>query len=296
MKSDRFRLQSSHLSWYFLLTVSVLQLLIGIFSCIKSVVSEQDMQNKMDSNLKYFIAISENKRKEVELKGMETKIDDLKKKMLTRYWKDKISVFDEMIRLNVKTPSYDFERSKEENDDRDNKLTLGPMAIDSKLLSGKPVSLQRGNKPGSRIEPVINIEGTDAVCYPNKEAKRGRKVGLNLSVLRRMEQCKALEESIASIRCKSAARREDSHTRRNALDFQRPKTAPKLSGKSKSLENENRPGTSPAGISTEGRSADETKRRPSTSLGSFKREAYISTPIYRRSSTSLSSNSRNSPS
>jgi len=56
-----------------------------------------------ENNLKYFSAISENKRKDVELKFQETQIDRLQKKMLTRYWKDKISIFDEMIKLNVKT-------------------------------------------------------------------------------------------------------------------------------------------------------------------------------------------------
>jgi hypothetical protein len=245
----------------------------------------------MDSNLKYFIAISENKRKEMELRGTESKIDDLKKKMLTRYWKDKIGVFDEMIRLNVKTPSYDHERKANESVDGDNQMSLGPMSIDSKLLSNRPVTLQRGTKAGSRIEPVINIEGTDAVCYPNKEAKRGRKVGLNLSVLRRMEQCKALEENIASIRCKSAARREMLSLDRNSLFVERPKTAPTITSKSKKKDKKldaSTPSDSEE-ISTEG------TKRPSTSLGNFKREAYITTPLPRRPSTSLSSKSKNSP-
>jgi len=156
-----------------------------------------------DSNLRYFEAISENKRKENALRREESKIDDLKKKMLTKYWKDKIGVFDEMIRLNVKTPTYDCEHSGRSSS---NSMTMGSVAIDSKLLSGRPVTLQKGSKGASRVEPVINIEGTDAVCYPNKEAKRGRRVELNKQTLRRIEQCKTLEDNIASIRVQSARR------------------------------------------------------------------------------------------
>lgn len=256
---------------------------------LKTRFQHERLQSKMDSNLKYFIAISENKRKELELKGTESKIDDLKKKMLTRYWKEKIGVFDEMIRLNVKTPSYDHGRKATDSDDGDNQMSLGPMSIDSKLLSNRPVTLQRGIKSGSRIEPVINIEGTETVCYPNKEAKKGRKVGLNLSVLRRMEQCKALEENIASIRCKSAARREALD--RNSTFVQRPKTAPNITSKSK--KRDKKLDSSTASIPDE-TSADDN-HRPSTSLGTFTREAYITTPLPRRPSTSLSSKSRKSP-
>ncbi|KAL4237802.1 hypothetical protein ACF0H5_002514 [Mactra antiquata] len=236
----------------------------------------------MESSLKYFMAISENKRKELELKGTELKIDNLKKKMLSQYWKDKISVFDEMIRLNVKTPSYDDERLAEDNNEHseENKLSLGPMTIDAKLLSSKPITLQRG-KSCSRVEPIINIEGTDAVCYPNKEAKRGRKVELNQRVLRRIEQCKALEDSIAAIRCKSASRRLGSAlTRSSSVLTPRPQTAPKLSGKSKGT-------TSKTGSRDDLNGTDD---RPSTSFGSFKREAYISTPLPHRPPSSKSRN------
>lgn len=269
----------------------------------------------MDLNLKYFIAISENKRKELELKGRELQIDDLKKKMLTKYWKDKTSIFDDMIRLNVKTPSYDYERIPGANHDEDKIVTLGPMNIDSKLMSNKPVVLQRGLKAGERIEPVINIEGTDAVCYPNKEAKKGRKVELNRSILRRIEQCKALEQSIASIRCKSAFRRETLQLMHsNAPAAPRPNTAPGLSDTSS--PNDSRPLTSPGLVSNESvdvnrissTSVGPLKRgayistsapmRSSTSslLGSLKPGAYISTPSSGRPSTSLSSNNRNSAS
>lgn len=232
-----------------------------------------------DSNLRYFIAISENKRKDMELRNLENKIDDLQKKMLTRYWKEKISVFDDMIRLNVKTPSYDGERAMsalgKPDDDDTQSMSLGPMSIDTKLLSNRPVTLQRGNKGGGRIEPVINIEGTDAVCYPNKEAKRGRKVGLNQGVLRRLEQCRTLEENIASIRCKSASRRNENslNLRRNGSS-RRPKTAPgKTTGKDpKSTEEEDGPAND----------RDILERRPSTSIGSFKREGFITAPTERR--------------
>lgn len=231
----------------------------------------------------------------MELRTLENKIDDLRKKMLTRYWKEKISVFDDMIRLNVKTPTYDGERAMsalgraDGADDDTQSMSLGPMSIDSKLLSSRPVTLQRGNKAGTRIEPVINIEGTDAVCYPNKEAKRGRKVGLNQGVLRRLEQCKTLEENIASIRCKSARRREGSaiHMRRNGSPTRRPKTAPgKTSQGKKKTQEEN---SAEEENDTE---KDMFDRRPSTSVGSFKREGFITAPNERqRPSTSGSTRS-----
>lgn len=167
----------------------------------------------------------------MELKSTSLKIDWEQKKMLSRYWKDKIDVFDEMIRLNVRTPSYS-ERStpSEENDEGDKgKIKLGHMNVDAKLLSNKPVSLQRGKKGSSAgIEPVICIEGSDAVCYPNKEARKGRKVALNLGVLRRIEQCKVLAESIDSLHSKTD--RQDGtpspHHWRAGFPDLRPFTAP----------------------------------------------------------------------
>lgn len=257
------------------------------------------MQGKMgDTNLRYFIAISENKRKDMELRNLENKIDGLQKKMLTRYWKEKISVFDDMIRLNVKTPSYDSERATsalgkaDGADDGSQSMAMGAISIDTKLLSNRPVTLQKGNKGMGRIEPIINIEGTDAVCYPNKEAKRGRKVGLNLGVLRRLEQCRVLEENIASIRCKSASRRDASSTeiRRSASVISRPKTAPgKTSDKGKK-----RPETSRTEKTTDSdQIRDSLERRPSTSIGSFKREGFITASTERRRpSTSGSARSR----
>ena len=185
----------------------------------------------VDSTMKYFVAISENKRKDIELKSASLRIEGEQKKMLTRYWKDKIDVFDDMIRLNVRTPTYSGrtspgEDNKEENNGR---INLGHMKVDAKLMSNKPMSLQRGKKGASAgIEPVICIEGSDAVCYPNKEARKGRKVALSLGVLRRMEQCKALTESIDSIH--SSVDRDQGtpspyHWRSGALG-QRPFTAP----------------------------------------------------------------------
>ncbi|KAH3846001.1 uncharacterized protein LOC127873189 [Dreissena polymorpha] len=250
------------------------------------------MQGKMsDTNIRYFVAISENKRKQNELRYQESKIDDLKKKMLSKYWKDKFSVFDEMIRLNVKTPSYSEERVNAyvTNDGKmtpsDKSMTLGAMAIDSKLLSNRPVTLQKNLKPGTRIEPIISIEGSDAVCYPNKEAKRGRKVLLNQRVLRRIEQCKALEESIASSRCKSARRDvSDVMYRRNGSQVRRPKTAPALKPKSDSDVSNDEP---PSSQDAKDVNVNVSTRRPSTSVSSYRREGLI-TSIQRRPSTSLS--------
>ena len=239
------------------------------------------MQGKVgDNNMRYFIAISENKRKDMELRGLENKIDVLQKKMLSRYWKEKISVFDDMIRLNVKTPSYDNERAtsalgRTGGGEEIQSMALGPMSIDSKLLSNRPVTLQKGNKNLGPIQPVISIEGTDAVCYPNKEAKRGRKVGLGQGVLRRLEQCKTLEENIA--RCKSATRRDSCSLilRRNGSSMRRPKTAPgKTTAKS----------SKPTDISTdtENKEAehDSINLERKQSIGSsFKREGFITAPL-----------------
>ena len=156
----------------------------------------------VDSTMRYFVAISENKRKDMELKSASLRIEGEQKKMLTRYWKDKIDVFDDMIRLNVRTPTYSGRTSPGDDNKEYNsgRISLGHMKVDSKLMSNKPISLQRGKKGASAgVEPVICIEGSDAVCYPNKEARKGRKVALGLGVLRRIEQCKAITESIDSI-------------------------------------------------------------------------------------------------
>ena len=191
----------------------------------------EQMQGKLtDSTMKYFIAISENKKKELELKNTEFKIEGEQKKMLTRYWKDKIDVFDEMIRLNVRTPTYSGRDTPGTDRESDGRITLGPMKIDAKLMSGKPMSLQRGKKGlSSGIEPVISIEGSDAVCYPNKEARKGRKVALNIGVLRRMEQCKALAESIESLHDKTERDYDTSSSPywRDGLSPRRPFTAPR---------------------------------------------------------------------
>lgn len=248
--------------------------------------------NMSDSKIRYFVAISENKRKQNELRRQESKIDDLKKKMLTKYWKDKFSVFDEMIRLNVKTPSFSEERVNacvakdgKMTPPPDKSMTLGAMAIDSKLMSNRPVTLQKGLMPGTRIEPIISIEGSDAVCYPNKEAKRGRKVGLNQRVLRRIEQCKAVEENIASARCKSARRDvSDVMYRRNGSQVRRPKTAPASNPKADSDVTTEEPAT-PRDVKDV--NANVLTRRPSTSVSSYRREGLI-TSIPRRPSTSLS--------
>ena len=232
-----------------------------------------------DSNLRYFEAISENKRKENALRREESKIDDLKKKMLTKYWKDKIGVFDEMIRLNVKTPTYDCEHSGRSSS---NSMTMGSVAIDSKLLSGRPVTLQKGSKGASRVEPVINIEGTDAVCYPNKEAKRGRRVELNKQTLRRIEQCKTLEDNIASIRVQSARRDVADVNFRNAawLAAKRPKSAPRPSSK----KSTKRPPFEDDG---------DVTPRPSTVASSYRRQGFItSSTEHRRPSTSMTIRSR----
>ena len=254
-----------------------------------------------DTGLRYFVAISENKRQDVELKNVESKIDGMKKKMLTQYWKDKINIFDEMIRLNVKTPSYERDRSSE-GQEGDNHMSLGPMNIDSKLLSNRPITLQRGTKQGARMEPVISVEGTYAVCYPNKEARKGRRVGLNARVLRRMEQCKTLEDSIASIK-----NRDRSLEYNNPYGL-RPKTAP--SKFSSRTPRKNRPATTAAGHHSMDDADNLTKgsldekadqrpvtasaeitRRPSTSFSASKRDCYLTTPALTDLKTSRSSTS-----
>ena len=203
------------------------------------------MQGKMsDSTMKYFIAISENKKKDLELKHTELKIEGEQKKMLTRYWKDKIDIFDDMIRLNVRTPTYTGRTTPgAEDEPNDNgRISLGPMQVDAKLMSNKPVSLQRGKKGSSAgLEPVICIEGSDAICYPNKEARKGRKVALNCGVLRRMEQCKAITDSIDSIQNKDYRDEETSspYHWRAGHSSRRPFTAPRGNMRGKSSQKRN---------------------------------------------------------
>ena len=200
-----------------------------------------------DSTMKYFIAISENKKKELELKTREIKIADEQKKMLTRYWKDKIDVFDDMIRLNVRTPTYSGRATPGMEGEEDGRITLGPMQVDAKLMSNKPISLQRGKKGvSSGLEPVISIEGSDAICYPNKEARKGRKVPLNPGVLRRIEQCKVLTESIDSLYNKTDRETPSPCNWRIGSSQRRPFTAPR--GSTRRAKSGQKRNTKSAGI------------------------------------------------
>ncbi|KAK3597145.1 hypothetical protein CHS0354_038068 [Potamilus streckersoni] len=199
--------------------------------------------DKMDSSMRYFNAVTENKRKELQLKGIALHIDDEQKRVITKYWKDKFDLFDEMIKLYVRTPTY--KRSsidKEPGDKCDNgEIRMGGVNIDSKLLSGKPVSLQkRGRGRGSaHMEPIISIVGKDAICYPTNEAKRGRKVELTTKEARRIAQVKNISANLDNIVIQKSSRPPTSpsnlyHIQR--FPAQRPFTAPVRTKSSKSGE------------------------------------------------------------
>ncbi|KAL3873792.1 hypothetical protein ACJMK2_036877 [Sinanodonta woodiana] len=196
--------------------------------------------DKIETSMRYFNAVSENKRKELQLKVIGLHIDDEQKRVITKYWKDKFDLFDEMIKLYVRTPTYKKSNMDKQPGDKcvTGEIRMGGVNIDSKLLSGKPVSLQKtGRGRGSApMEPIISIVGKDAICYPTNEAKRGRKVELTTKEARRMAQVKNISVNLDNIEFQKSSRPPTSpsnlyHIQR--LPARRPFTAP---GRTKSSQ------------------------------------------------------------
>lgn len=187
------------------------------------------------SGVKYFDAISNNKRHEYKLKEAEHKIDDSKRRMLLKFWKEKYDLMNDLVLLHVKTPEF-------VSPDKMKSLTLPPangrrieirnMSLDSQLLTNKPTTTGR-KRPVLSSSPVIDIKGEDAICYPNKQAKHGRTVHMNYPLRRRLEVVRKLEYSLISLELRKDFRTEhaEKYDRNGGWSALRPKTTGRLKKK-----------------------------------------------------------------
>lgn len=170
---------------------------------------------------KYFNAVADNKRIDAGLRSYELRMDDIKRKAINRIWKTKFDLLDELVLINVKTPHCRDSKT----DPEENRIDLTRMCVDDKLFSSKPISFGH-KRPKTPIAPVIEVKGTEAVCYPNPEAKRGRHVVLDRRTLRRFEAAKAHTAALLNIdQCK--IQREASKSDRHPSSLHRPFTAPR---------------------------------------------------------------------
>ena len=182
------------------------------------------------TGVKYFNAVTSNKMKECKLKETEMKIDESRKRALIKYWKDKFDILDDLVLLNVKTSRYSKKKTEQlkddslpeeeadgQADDSSGKIRLSEMQMDSKLLTNKPMTIGKGKEPGL-LKPVIEIVGSDAICYPNSEAKRGRTVRLNYTTRRRLEAAKHHEQALVSLEEKKLGRQASGTSLNNFND------------------------------------------------------------------------------
>lgn len=173
------------------------------------------------SMTKYFNAVADNKRIDAGLRSYELRIDDNRRKAINRIWKTKFDLLDELVLINVKTPHC----QNNITDTTENRVDLKRMHLDDKLFSSKPISFGH-KKSKTPMSPVIEVEGTEAVCYPNPEAKRGRHVMLDRRTLRRIEAAKAHTTTLLNID-QDRIQREKFKYDRLSRGFQRPLTAPR---------------------------------------------------------------------
>lgn len=151
---------------------------------------------------RYFKSVSLNKIKEVRLREQEDRIDDERRRVMSKFWKDKYDILDDLVQINVKTPTYNkFSGSSMSADKKDgHNIQLGNMNFDGKLLTGVPLTLKKKKQDHElRVEPVICVIGTEAICYPNSESKRGRRIKLDTRTTRTLEAAKAHEQTLETL-------------------------------------------------------------------------------------------------
>lgn len=184
------------------------------------------------SGAKYFDAISNNKRQEYKLKEAEQKIDHSKRRMLLKFWKEKYDLMDDLVLLHVKTPVF-VAPSKASSlrplSSSRTRIEIQNVCLDSKLLTNKPTTTGR-MRPVYSSSPVIDIQGEDAVCYPNKQAKHGRAVHMNYPLRRRLEVAKQLEKSLITLELRKDCRSQpaEKYNRNTGWNALRPKTTGRL--------------------------------------------------------------------
>jgi hypothetical protein len=153
-------------SKFILLKLTLLLDEVFVFSNLHSGVTTFNRTNMADSSMKktkYFDAVADNKRIDAGLKVYELRIDGFRKKAINRIWKTKFDLLDELVLLNVVTPECKLEKTKTSSS---NRVSLRSMNLDDKLFSSKPVSFGY-KKSKTPMAPVIEVNGTEAVCYYN---------------------------------------------------------------------------------------------------------------------------------
>lgn len=180
------------------------------------------------SGAKYFDAISNNKRQEHKLKEVEHKIDDSKRRMLLKFWKEKYDLMNDLVLLHVKTPEFVAPsklKSLSPQPTSDTRIEIHNVCLDSKLLTNKPSTTGRKRAVYSS-SPVIDIQGEEVICYPNKQAKHGRAVHMNYSLRRRLEVAKQLEKSLVSLELRRDSRSQpaEKYNRNTSWNALRPQT------------------------------------------------------------------------
>lgn len=181
------------------------------------------MADSSMTKTKYFNAVADNKRIDAGLKVYELRIDGFRKKAINRIWKTKFDLLDELVLLHVKTPECKLEKTSSSN-----RVDLRSMSLDDKLFSSKPVSFGY-KKSKTPMAPVIEVNGTEAVCYPNPDAKRGRHVQLDKRTSMRIEAAKVHTTALYNIDQDRIQREKSIYEKqsRNSRRFSRPFTAPK---------------------------------------------------------------------
>lgn len=202
---------------------------------------------------RYFKSVSLNKIKELRLREQEDKIDDERKRVMSKFWKDKYDILDDLVQINVKTPTYNKSTGSSSGSDKkgDHKIQLGNMNFDGKLLTGVPMTLKKKKRePEQRVEPVISIVGTEAICYPNSESKRGRRVKLDTRTTRTLEAAKAHEQTLETLSMQKYTRVQEKPNPfhiRNSQKYVgmngRPFTAPRLRRRRSPIRRIRRPET-----------------------------------------------------
>lgn len=141
------------------------------------------------AGVKYFNAVSTNKRFVVKQHDEMHRIDAMQRRMLGRVWKEKEDLLNEFIKINVRTPT---------GSAGSRHIELKQMAVDPRLvlpMDGKARCL----KHQAVIVPVITIDGRGATLYPKKGAKHGRHIELTSKVFERMHKANNISSNLEYI-------------------------------------------------------------------------------------------------
>ncbi|OWF37104.1 hypothetical protein KP79_PYT09795 [Mizuhopecten yessoensis] len=163
------------------------------------------------SKMKYFNAMFSNRRNEYRLREKEVRLETQQRKAITKMWQEKYNLLDELVQINVRTPRYQPSADDNNTDDTPdtNTISLGEVKIDAKLFATKPTSIGGKAKLQAeriKVAPVIDVVGTEAICYPNSEAKKGRRVLLPYQTSRRMEAVRSHHIALDNLRSQKGSR------------------------------------------------------------------------------------------